>query len=168
MENNEDPYIYEKPLSPRKPKRVFAIFAASVAGIGSVIGGTAFASSLVGVTTASKDLAPTSSASAPDPQALITMPTLASETPSDAPRVAVNSSIPNSSAKQAASAPQVQLPAIAPTGWGNLSSATPSAGSWNGTNGAGAYEDREDYDNEHEVSEDHDDDHEDREDHDED
>jgi len=168
MENNESPYIYEKPLSPKRPKRTFAIAAASLAGIGSVVGGTAFASAVVGIATASQDITPISSASGQDPQILTAEPTQLGELPTETPRPVANTSIPIASSKPNSSVPQVQLPAIAPTAWGNLSSATPSAGSWNGTNGAGEYEDGKDYDDEHEDREDHDDEHEDRGDHDDD
>ena len=163
MENNESPYIYEKPLSPKRPKRTFAIAAASLAGIGSVVGGTAFASAVVGIATASQDITPISSASGQDPQILTAEPTQLGELPTETPRPVANTSIPIASSKPNSSVPQVQLPAIAPTDWANLSSATPSAGAANGTNGSIGYENENDDDDDgregdHEDREDHDDD----------
>ena len=163
MENNESPYIYEKPLSPKKLKRAFAIAAASLAGIGSVIGGTAFASSVVGIATASQDITPMSSASGLDPQILTAEPTQLGELPTETPRPVANTSIPIASSKLTSSIPQVQVPAIAPTDWANMSSATPSAGAANGSNGNVSYENEKDDDHDgreghHEDREDHDDD----------
>jgi hypothetical protein len=127
MENIDSPYIYEKPLAKNKAKRVIGVTAFGLAGLGSILGGTAIASSfqqnlpsqsLGAQNSFTQDLA----VPARDISGLGALPL----SPGAAPLQSQNVALPIQAVKPVQN--QVSLPAIPQTNWGNTSSSTPSAG----------------------------------------
>lgn len=155
MENNDSPYLYEKPIRTRKQSRgtrVAGLTALGLVGAVGLFGGTALASTIApNNMTADKETESNFSAASLTAQAanqaVIAFPVTATE-----PK-------PNSI--------KVQLPELSSLSFGNTSSATPSSGShasssntWDASGKASAHEEREDHYGESE-DEDHDDDNED-------
>lgn len=146
MENNDSPYVYEKPLSSARPKRALAIAAVSLTGIGSIIGGTAFASAVVSSVSARENVMPISSASGTSFATIDEETGKAKRDGNQISAAAIATSIPLLTVEPTKSSPQVQLPAISTTDWGNLSSATPSSGSGNASGGQASYSEDQDHD----------------------
>ena len=128
MENIDSPYIYEKPLALKKSKRVIGLTAIGLAGLGSILGGTAIASSFQANSTSQslsaqnsliQDPAASSHGISGSLSAPLNVGTAALESQNLALPIQAVKPIPN----------QVLLPSISQTNWGNISSATPSAGS---------------------------------------
>ena len=157
MENFDSPYIYEKPLAPKKSKNVIGFTALGLAGIGSILGGTAMAGSLQqapapqqlsiqdpagAVQTTAEPVAPI----LPEPVAPI-LPEPVSAPDNQIIAIPLESASPRPSKEPTPN--QVVLPTTSSTTWGNVSRATYSAGS-SGSSEA-AYED---YEEEYSDSED--------------
>lgn len=154
MENNDSPYLYEKPIRTRKQSRgtrVAGLTALGLVGTVGLFGGTAIASTIAvnNQTTdepTGSNFSAASASTQADNQSVIAFPVTATE-----PK-------PNSI--------KVQLPELSSLSFGNTSSATPSSGSyasssntWDASGKVSAHEEREDHYGESE-NEDHDDDHE--------
>jgi hypothetical protein len=155
MENNDSPYVYEKPLRANGARFTKAVTAVGLVAFGTVIGGGAFANSIVA-----------EAETQPQKPVVAAVNDAAQEVASGAPTVLgasqadVNSAIVAVPLEQSApnkNSAAIELPVLANQSYGNTSSATPSAGgSQSGANSSGysAYEDDED----DEDSDDHDDD----------
>jgi len=142
MENIDSPYIYEKPLAQNKSKRVIGLTAVGLAGLGSILGGTAIASSFQPNPTSQslsaqnsliQDPAASSQGISGSLSAPLTAGSAALESQNLALPIQAVKAIPN----------QLLLPSISQTNWGNTSSATPSAGS-DSPSGSASYGDDDD------------------------
>lgn len=154
MENNDSPYVYEKPLRAKGAKFTKAVTAAGLVAFGTVIGGGAFANSVE---------------SEADPQT--PQPIIASgndSNPNDAISSQVESASNSDSGLNAAiiavpleqltatkNSAAIELPGLTNKSYGNTSSATPSAGGSQSGSNITSYQDFEDED-EDEDSDDHD------------
>lgn len=157
MENNS-PYVYEKPLRAKSSKRKKGFAALGLVVLGSAIGTGAFANGLVaGADTEVQKAANSLSANAAqvvsdEPTAQQISSAVVTQAAEQNPIV----SVPFEQTEPKKSAAAISLPAVQFQDYGNISSATPSAGS--GSNNSGAYQDSDD----RYESEDERDDHEDR------
>jgi len=141
MENNDSPYIYEKPLRSARTKRsqrLAGLSALGLVGMVGVFGGTALANTLVAADTASE----------PATANLVAAQASVSESPSVDSVIA----LPIQSAKPKPNSIKVELPALPSQSFSNTSSATPSAGSYSGNPGnetwsskISSHEEREDH-----------------------
>jgi hypothetical protein len=156
MENNDSPYVYEKPLRAKGAKFTKAVTAAGLVAFGTVIGGGAFANSVE---------------SEADPQT--PQPIIASgndSNPNDAISSQVESASDSDSGLNAAiiavplekltatkNSAAIELPGLTNKSYGNTSSATPSAGGSQSGSNITSYQDFEDEDeDEYEDGERHD------------
>jgi len=149
MENNDSPYIYEKPLRSKRSSQGKGIFALGLVALGTLVGGGAFANSVVAggvnqdqtnsdlVVLAGDDATNDSNA-----KASRNLVAQSSEVSNDA-----IVSVPLQQAEPKQTTAALELPGLANQSYGNTSSATPSAGgSQSGTKSSNysAYEDEED------------------------
>lgn len=173
MENNS-PYIYEKPLRGKRSIRNRSIAAVGLVAIGSVIGGGAFASSII-----NEAVAETADQVSGSDSALIVansdapVSNLVSDLPQSGGTAALSTaigvdiaevdpifSIPVEQAQPKKNTPALELPAISAGSFGNTSSATPVAGGGQTGSNIGTYKTR-DHDDEYtsqSEGRDHDDD----------
>lgn len=139
MENNDSPYVYEKPLRAKRvkgSKRLPAIAALGLVGLGGIFGGGAFANSLVD---SAKSVSASDALTAPDVVSDASTASVAVNADSAAQIV----SLPLQAAKPKPNSAAVSLPKSVGQTYGNTSSATPSAGSGSaayGANGEDGYE----------------------------
>ena len=139
MENNDSPYVYEKPLRAKRvkgSKRLPAIAALGLVGLGGIFGGGAFANGLVD---SAKSVNASGATATPDVVVDASNPSVAISADSAAQIV----SLPLQEAKPKPNSAAVSLPKSVGQTYGNTSSATPSAGSGSasyGTNGEDGYE----------------------------
>ena len=147
MENNDSPYVYEKPLRAKGAKFTKAVTAVGLVAFGTVIGGGAFANSVE---------------SEADPQT--PQPIIASgndSNPNDAISSQVESASNSDSGLNAAiiavpleqqtptkNSAAIELPGLTNKSYGNTSSATPSAGGSQSGSNITSYQDFEDEDGE--------------------
>lgn len=130
MENNDSPYIYEKPLRVKGTKVTKSIVALGLVALGTVIGGTAFANSPASLASSAQDneLTPALSETVSATSAQIAgdqiLASGASVDTQGAPIVAV----PFEKAAPQKNSAAIELPKISADAFGNTSSATPSAG----------------------------------------
>jgi hypothetical protein len=137
MENNDSPYIYEKPIRSglkQRSKRLAGLSTLGLVGMFGIFGGSAIANSLVAANPATAsneadavemvDPLIDNTDSSVDP--LVSAAT-AEPTSDPAPLV----SIPLQEAKPKPNSVKVELPALPNQSYGNTSSATPSVGSGN-------------------------------------
>jgi hypothetical protein len=149
MENIDSPYIYEKPLAQNKSKRVIGLTAVGLAGLGSILGGTAIASSFQPNPTsqslsAQNSLIQDPAASSQGISGSLSGPLNPGAAPltvGSASLESQNLALPIQAVKAIPN--QVLLPSISQTNWGNTSSATPSAGSAS-PSGSASYGDDDD------------------------
>ena len=154
MENNDSPYIYEKPLRSERlgqgavrSKRLAKLSALGLVGMVGIFGGSAIASNVVTSSRAAADASvnSTDSVAAQDSanpvadqsvlaEAAVDLPAVASANSANAPLI----SVPFQEAKPKSNSVKVQLPALPNQSFGNTSSATPSSGAYasSGSNGA--------------------------------
>lgn len=157
MENNDSPYIYEKPLRSERlgqgansTKRLAKLSALGLVGMVGIFGGSAIASNVVTSSRAAADanVNANESVAAPDSSTSVTGdpiltqasvdPAASSAGTSNAPVV----SVPFQEARPKSNSVKVDLPALPNQRFGNTSSATPTAGASasSGSNGgAGGY-----------------------------
>jgi hypothetical protein len=138
MENNDSPYIYEKPLRSeirQRTKRLASLSALGLVGMVGVFGGSAIANTVVSTSQADATVENETSdviATQPDELVIATDPlTSAATVEQIVAEPAPVISVPLQSAKPRPSAPKVELPALPTQSFGNTSSATPSVGSGN-------------------------------------
>lgn len=161
MEENNSPYIYEKPLSPRRSKRVLSIASVGLFAVGTAIGSSAFGSTL-----GLGDQNTTDTTSATDASDIVVVdPAVDPAADASAASIAVDPaapivSVPLRHAKPQSAEQTLSLPALPVKDYSNVSSATPSAGGGSATQGTPAgygerearvghdrYEEHEDFDN---------------------
>lgn len=174
MEENNSPYIYEKPLSPRRSKRVLSIASLGLFAVGTAIGGSAF-----GATLGLGDQNTTETATATDASDIVVDDqTVDPAADASAASIDVDSadpivSVPLRHAKPQSAEQTLSLPALPVQNYSNLSSATPSAGGSTANQGSAAgyggretridddrnedhesYDDNDDYDDDYEGDDD--------------
>jgi hypothetical protein len=157
MENNDSPYIYEKPLrserlgqGAKRTKRLAKLSALGLVGMVGIFGGSAIASNVVTSSRAAADanvnanelVAASDSTTAVTGDPILTEasvdPAASSASTTNAPVI----SVPFQEAKPKSNSVKVDLPALPNQSFGNTSSATPTAGAnaSSGSNGgAGGY-----------------------------
>lgn len=175
MENNNSPYVYEKPLRVSHKKRGRGIAALGLVALGAVVGSGAFAQVLEAdaatenQSSADSVVVTAADSAQPDAIEVVDANQVNSATVSDisTPIVAV----PFEQTKPKKNSAAIELPALSSNAFGNTSSATPSAGGAQTGSNLGAYktrdhEDSDDsYEDRHESQDDDDnDDHEENED----
>ena len=179
MENNDSPYLYEKPIRTRKPSRgtrVAGLTALGLVGAVGLFGGTAIASTIVANNLTADDLTAGNLSTlnggqilgAASPQEYSAGAQSVSFDSSDLSAQAANQAViafPVTATERKPTSIKDQLPDPSSLSFGNTSSATPSAGSygsssnsWDSIGKDSAYEEREDH---HYEREDDDDDNED-------
>lgn len=186
MENNSSPYVYEKPLRSTNSKLNRSLAAVGLVALGTVIGGSAFASSVINeavADTGAQVADPVISNTNPVPVEDVSNLT---ETANPVAGATVDNglvspvdpiiTIPLEQAQPKKNTAAIQLPALTSGSFGNTSSATPyaSTGSGGATKGAtgsniGVYQTRDDdddhdddrYESKHEGHDDEQDDNED-------
>lgn len=144
MENNSSPYIYEKPLRSKNSKLNRSLAAVGLVAIGTVIGGSAFASSVINeavADTGAQLTDPVISSTTPVPVEDVSNLT---ETANPVAGATVDTvlvspvdpiiAIPLEQAQPKKNTAALQLPALTSGSFGNTSSATPYAST--GTGGA--------------------------------
>lgn len=168
MENNDSPYIYEKPLRNSDKKRGRGIAALGLVALGAVVGSGAFAQVLEADASTSTQLADgsatVSTAEPTEPDSILLVDgnqvTSATTTSAQNPIVAV----PFEQAEPKKDSAAIELPTISNSSYGNTSSATPSAGGTQTGSNLGTYQSRDHEDSDdssedrHESQDDHDDD----------
>ncbi|MEY4639843.1 MAG: hypothetical protein RLY13_841 [Actinomycetota bacterium] len=148
MEENNSPYIYEKPLRPRGSKSVRAIAAVGLFAIGTTVGGSAFGAAL-GINQAAE----TETADAANANLVVVDPVetkvdtdsfgnVAAATVDPVPAEPIIQ-VPLQQAKPKPSERALSLPVLPEQNFSNLSSATPSAGSSGQGGGSYTYGERE-------------------------
>lgn len=178
MENNDSPYIYEKPLRSelkQRSKRLAGFSALGLVGMVGIFGGSAIANTMVSAnpaTTANEadaveivDPVIANTAAVVDP--VVASAAIAGEADDELPVI----SVPLQEAKPKPNSVKVELPALPNQSFGNTSSATPSVGSGSYASGStpAKYEARgvrhessddheREYENEHENEQDNEDD----------
>lgn len=152
MEQNDNPYVYEKPLRPRAAKSVRAIATVGLFAVGTAIGGSAF-----GAAIAASESTESQGASADQNVNLSVIDSVAETTQAfgnvasaavaiDQPAAPIVQ-LPLDSAKPKAGELAITLPALPDQKFSNFSSATPSAGAGgNGSYGYGDFDDHDDDD----------------------
>ena len=156
MENNDSPYIYEKPLrserlgqGAKRTKRLAKLSALGLVGMVGIFGGSAIASNVVTSSraagenvNANESVAASDSTTAVTGDPILTEasvdPAASSASTTNAPVI----SVPFQEAKPKSNSVKVDLPALPNQSFGNTSSATPTAGAnaSSGSNGgAGGY-----------------------------
>jgi hypothetical protein len=140
MEENNSPYVYEKPLRPRVAKRVRAFATVGLFAVGTAIGGSAFGSVLATSQEPQAETADNANANV-----VVVDPATASATDAFGNVAAAVDPVPAEpivqvplqQAKPNPGERALSLPVLPDQNFSNLSSATPSAGS--GSQGAGSY-----------------------------
>ena len=168
MENNDSPYIYEKPLrseNKKRTKRLAGLSTLGLIGLVGIFGGSAIAKTLVSASaeTPVKESdalevveANPQNLDAPGDQLI----SAASVEPISDPAALV--SIPLQQVKPKPNSQKIDLPGIPDQSFGNTSSATPSvgSGSYSASGGSAKFEARgERHDKYESRDDDHDDDH---------
>lgn len=168
MENNDSPYIYEKPLRSSRTKRsqrLAGLSALGLVGMVGVFGGTALANSFVAEKPNETSLPLAGSSFNSPAEAVVNVAAVENDTNSVTNPSLI--SVPVQLAKPANNSVKVNLPSVPSQSFGNTSSATPTSGSYSGGSSSPAsYEDWDDHeergerdhedDSEKHDSEDHD------------
>ncbi len=151
MENNDSPYIYEKPLRSelraqgvKRGKRLAKLSALGLVGMVGIFGGSAIASNVASATRASADAdrsvnnaLGTSDTEILDGDSVLTEAALDSAQSADSNSAnAPVISVPFQEVKPKSNSVKIELPALPNQSFGNTSSATPSVGS-SGSGGIG-------------------------------
>lgn len=146
MQNNDSPYVYEKPINRDRSRRFSGIAALGLVGVVGIFGGSAIASNVFTPTTTNSDpVVLDAETTAPDSAAALVDPMIGSseislidpavtssviETDDDMDQIIA---VPLQSAKPKPNSTSIELPALTATDWGNTSSATPTSGSYGGS-----------------------------------
>jgi hypothetical protein len=164
MENNDSPYVYEKPLRAKGAKFTKAVTAVGLVAFGTVIGGGAFANSVESEADPQTPQPIIASGNDSNPDDAISSQ-VESASNSDSGLNAAIIAVPLEQQTPTKNSAAIELPGLTNKSYGNTSSATPSAGgSQSGSNLTSyqAYED-DDEDGDDRDRDDHDHDHEDEE-----
>lgn len=150
MENNDSPYIYEKPLRSARTKRsqrLAGLSALGLVGMVGVFGGTALANSFVGEKSGDNILPVAGSDFASAlPTASVANNVAPTTNDSSAASAASFIAVPLQSAQPANNSIKVNLPSLPSQSFGNTSSATPTSGSYSGgVNATSSYEGSEEH-----------------------
>jgi hypothetical protein len=142
MENNDSPYIYEKPLRSelkQRSKRLASLSALGLVGMVGIFGGSAIANTLV-------PAKPATTANEAEAVAIVDPlidntdssggPVVSSATVEPTSEPAPLVSIPLQGVKPKLNSVKVELPALPNQSYANTSSATPSVGSGNSSAGS--------------------------------
>lgn len=142
MENNNSPYVYEKPINRNLVRRFSGLAGLGLVGVVGLFGGSAIASTVIDATPANSSSDPvvlkaetTTEITSTSPEVLVdpaTSPVASATLETDDRDPIV--SVPLQEARPKPNSVSIQLPAQSATDWGNTSSATPSAGSSGGSN----------------------------------
>lgn len=166
MESNNSPYIYEKPLRAKRSKRSRILAAVGLVSLGTIIGGSAFASSVINEAVAdtgnSMGDSATTATNASPVEAVANLSnsdsSVSSLTAQSTQGMPVKSiiTVPLEQAKPNKNAAAIQLPVLPDTLFGNTSSATPTfgGGTSSGTNLPSAehsYQELKQYENQNET-----------------
>jgi hypothetical protein len=159
MEQNDSPYVYEKPLRPRAAKSVRALATVGLFAVGTAIGGSAVGAAMAA--SESTDLQST----AADQNANFSVIDPVAETTDSFGNAAAAVAIdqPESQIVQLPLQSAITLPALPDQNFSNFSSATPSSGASGSGSGGYSYGEDDDDDDRYESranynDEDHDDD----------
>lgn len=154
MENNDSPYIYEKPLRVKGARITKGIAALGLVAVGTVIGGTAFANSpLSNASASSANAAEPQVAGSAEPteqRAQNSITRNAIETSPVSAQSAALVSLPLEQAVPKKNSATVQLPTISAGSFGNTSSATPSVGGSQTGSNTSSYKNSNSFENERE------------------
>jgi hypothetical protein len=150
MENNDSPYIYEKPLRSSRTtrsQRLAGLSALGLVGMLGVFGGSALANSLVAEKPNETSL-PLAGSSFNSPaeatEAVVNVAAVENDTNSVTNPSLI--SVPVQLAKPANNSVKANLPSVPSQSFGNTSSATPMSGSYSGgSSSAASYEDSDDH-----------------------
>jgi hypothetical protein len=150
MENNDSPYIYEKPLRSSRTKRsqrLAGLSALGLVGMVGVFGGTALANSFVAEKPNETSLPLAgSSFDSPTEAAVAVVNVAAVENDTNSVTNPSLISVPVQLAKPANNSVKVNLPSVPSQSFGNTSSATPASGSYlGGSSSPASYEDSDDH-----------------------
>ncbi len=147
MENNDSPYIYEKPLRSSRTKRsqrLAGLSALGLVGMVGVFGGTALANSFVAEKPNETSLPLAGSSFNSPAEAVVNVAAVENDTNSVTNPSLI--SVPVQLAKPANNSVKVNLPSVPSQSFGNTSSATPTSGSYSGGSSSPAsYEDSDDH-----------------------
>ena len=154
MENNDSPYVYEKPLRAKGARFSKAVTAVGLVAFGTVIGGGAFANSVQAETEAQtpEPILESSNNASPDYAATALVE---SAMGSDSGLNAAIIAVPLEQQVPKKNSAAIELPEISNQNYGNTSSATPSAGGSQSGSNLTSYEEHEDDDDNDEYTEDH-------------
>jgi len=142
MEENNSPYIYEKPLRPRGSKSIRAIAAVGLFAVGTTIGGSAFGAAL-GINqeaqTVSADVANANLVLVDPAETNVDTDSFGNVTAAAVDPISTETivQVPLQQAQPKPSERALSLPVLPEKNFSNLSSATPSAGS--GSQGSGSF-----------------------------
>ncbi len=171
MENNDSPYLYEKPIRTRKQSRgtrVAGLTALGLVGAVGLFGGTALASTIVANNLTADDLTAGNLSTlnggqilgAASPQEYSAGAQSVSFDSSDLAAQAANQAViafPVTATEPKPNSIKVQLPDPSSLSFGNTSSATPTSGSyssssntWDASGKVSAHQEREDHHDERE------------------
>lgn len=159
MENNNSPYVYEKPLRTSNKKRGRGIAALGLVALGAVVGSGAFAQVLEAdaatenQSSADSVVVTATDSAQPDAIEVVDANQVTNATVSDisSPIVAV----PFEQTKPKKNSAAIELPALSSNAFGNTSSATPSAGGAQTGSNLGTYKTRESDDGENSYEDRH-------------
>ena len=165
MENNDSPYVYEKPLRAKGAKFTKAVTAVGLVAFGTVIGGGAFANSVESEADSQTPQPIIASGNDSNPNDAITSQ-VESASNSDSGLNAAIIAVPLEQQTPTKNSAAIELPGLTNKSYGNTSSATPSAGGSQSGSNITSYQDFEDEDEDEDEDGEHHDrdasDHEDR------
>lgn len=152
MENNDSPYVYEKPLRAKGARFTKAVTAVGLVAFGTVIGGGAFANSVEAEAEPQNPQPIIASGNDSNPNDAISSQ-VESASNSDSGLNSAIIAVPLEQQTPAKNSAAIELPGLANKSYGNTSSATPSVGGSQSGSNITSYQDYEDED---EDSDDHD------------
>lgn len=156
MENNDSPYVYEKPLRAKGAKFTKAVTAVGLVAFSTVIGGGAFANSVESEADPQTPQPIIASGNDSNPDDAISSQ-IESASNSDSGLNAAIIAVPLEQQTPTKNSAAIELPGLTNKSYGNTSSATPSAGGSQSGSNITSYQDFEDEDeDEYEDGERHD------------
>jgi len=145
MENNDSPYVYEKPLRAKGAKFTKAVTAVGLVAFGTVIGGGAFANSVESEADPQTPQRIIASGNDSNPDDAISSQ-VESASNSDSGLNAAIIAVPLEQQTPTKNSAAIELPGLTNKSYGNTSSATPSAGGSQSGSNITSYQDFEDED----------------------